>query len=102
MCHFPSENFSYPNTSPISASHPNQPPDTWYCPVCGGLNSSWYDLCPVCGRGSRTALSQNALMPSTPYGGAGSPVTGVWYCQHCRAANSSLTPDFCPACGARR
>ncbi|KAL5458344.1 hypothetical protein PMIN06_003383 [Paraphaeosphaeria minitans] len=95
MCQSPSEIRFYPSASSISENHPNQPPDTWYCPVCGGLNSSWYDLCPVCGRGSRTAPSHITC------GGAGSPASGVWYCQYCRAANSNLTPDFCPACGAQ-
>lgn len=34
--------------------------------------------------------------------GAGSAAPGSWECENCGAANSDLTPDFCPICGAGR
>lgn len=40
--------------------------------------------------------------PSTTFNGAGSPAPGAWLCSQCGAANSDLTPDFCPVCGCGR
>ena len=81
-----------------------QPADTWYCSYCGGLNSNWYDVCPVDGQGTKATAPEASLVYAvsyTTYGGAGSPAPGAWYCPNCSAANSSNTPDFCPVCGWR-
>ena len=90
----------------------NPPPsDMWQCSECGEWNMSWYDRCPTCDRGCRQSVCHG--YQSSSYGaggdvpwyalqGAGSAAPGSWECANCGAANSSLTPDFCPICGVRR
>jgi hypothetical protein len=48
MCHTNSNNIL-----PINILGPEQPGDTWYCGECGTLNADWYDVCPVCGKGTK-------------------------------------------------
>ncbi|KAF2251832.1 hypothetical protein BU26DRAFT_602336 [Trematosphaeria pertusa] len=78
------------------------PDDVWICSECGGENRDWYDVCPLCNIGTRTAMRVRDSIPLTTLGGAGSAAEGSWVCNNCGTANSSLTPDFCPACGAYR
>ncbi|KAF1840224.1 uncharacterized protein K460DRAFT_359932 [Cucurbitaria berberidis CBS 394.84] len=41
-------------------------------------------------------------IPLTNCPGGGTPAPGSWICQQCGAANSDLTPEFCPICGSGR
>jgi hypothetical protein len=106
-------------------NYPDTPNDLWICNECGSQNCNWYDLCPICNRGTRSStitISRHyytgAIPPYydgmstaysssssgyTSFGGAGSAADGSWYCGNCGGANSALN-DYCadPDCGAAR
>lgn len=103
-------------TEPLHSYFQSEQGDMWKCSECGADNCDWYDVCPICNRGTKTstAPSYSSLdlfrgypaaatsPPWTSYPGAGSPAQGSWICGACGTANSDLTPDFCPACGSGR
>jgi hypothetical protein len=90
------------HSEPIN--YPEEPNDMWHCYECGADNMNWTDLCPVCGKGTRSNSGGDGSMitftphhearPSSPgfitYGGAGSAAPGAWVCHECGCANGSL------------
>ncbi|KAF2646274.1 hypothetical protein P280DRAFT_525000 [Massarina eburnea CBS 473.64] len=101
--HYPTYDFTPPRYNiPASNYTSTASNDTWYCSECGALNLDHYDRCPVCGQGTKSIMAFDQENSYTTLGGAGSPAAGSWVCGNCGAANSSLTPDHCPACGAYR
>ncbi|PSN59971.1 hypothetical protein BS50DRAFT_640410 [Corynespora cassiicola Philippines] len=117
FCPICSASRSNSTTQPTAPSHqapPGSSNGSWECPECGASNSSLTNFCPLCGYTQNAVLGGGPLMEhvgaysAQGLGGgvgcpaAGSPAPGTWYCANCSAANSNLTPDFCPACGQYR
>lgn len=96
----------YPQTTGLFPGYPgysSAPSDLGICSEYGAENCDWVDLSPLCNIGTRsTGSDYTSAIAFDSYGGAGSPATGSWECGECGSANSDLTPDFCPACGASR
>ncbi|KAF2678553.1 hypothetical protein K458DRAFT_435756 [Lentithecium fluviatile CBS 122367] len=88
------------NTAAPHNNLSDPPKDVWVCGECGAANCTWYELCPVCNRGSKAATPCGPSEPFNSLTQAGTPCQGFWQCE-CGASNSGLTPDFCPICGRR-
>ncbi|KAF1939861.1 hypothetical protein EJ02DRAFT_467825 [Clathrospora elynae] len=101
--------YSYGDNVAPRSSYPDPPTDLWTCHECGSQNCNWYDLCPICNRGTRSSISRYNIHTAyssfgfTTHVPAGSAGEGAWYCPNCGGANGPLN-DYCADsdCGASR